>query len=323
MKTNESLGRDLLRLLVWYPLRWLITILPVPTALAVLRRMGDCHYLLAKRSGFMALRANIDRIVPGAENPERIIRTYFQNHYIDRLLILVFPKLTGPEIDRLVSFKGLEHLTAACAAGKGALLVHGHFGPVHLPLVTLARLGYPMKQIGMPSDEGLSWVGRLVAFRLRMKYEAKIPAEIVKADSFLRGIFTWLGNKGIVMITGDGTGTQTRLGKHHVFRLVGQPVLFPLGPAILAQKTGAALLPLFIVPNGQDGRYTIVIEAPLTSPHEGAEAIADKTSQFVRRLESYICRNPGFMHFLDKFQPGELIVDTSTTIPVDPSQGQR
>lgn len=310
MVVNEGTSRDLLRLVVWYPLRWVILILPVRYGIAVLRIMGDLHYSLSSGKKRVILK-NLSAIrKDNSDWSTRAAREYFRNHYIDRLLILIFPKFGAKEVGRFIEIEGIEHLHRALEKGKGAILLHGHFGPVHLPLVSLAILGYRMKQIGLPSDEGLSWIGRNIAFRLRMKYEAIIPAEIINADSFLRGAFRWLNDNGIIMITGDGSGTERQVGRHKVFSLFGQPVLFPLGPAILAQKTGAAIIPMFVTPGENGYLYKIIIEKPLVSGKIGEEALLDITGQFVRQLETYISKYPGYMHFIDRFSPGQLIEGT-------------
>jgi len=187
------------------------------------------------------------------------------------------------------------------------VLVHGHFGPVHLPLVALARHGYRMKQIGLPSDEGLSWVGRNVAFRLRLRYEGMIPAEIVHAAGFMRPVFSWLGENGVLMVTGDGSGTDKRVGRHREQRFFGQPVPFPLGPFLIAGKTGAAVLPLFVLP-GERAPYRVVVEEPLAAAGSGEERAAELSAAFVRRLEARVAAHPGWMHFLDRFCPGKMIL---------------
>lgn len=306
MIVKEGVFRDILRLFVWFPLRWLILLLPVSWGIALLRTMGDVHYSFSRGKRGL-LRDNLSRLKGySAAGDEKPIREYFRNHYIDHLLIFILPMFGAKEIEKFIEIEGLESLDKALEKGKGVLLIHGHFGPVHLPLAVLARLGYRMKQIGFPSDEGLSWVGRNVAFRLRLKYENKIPAEIIKADSFLRPAFKWLDENGVIMITGDGTGTETRIGKHKVFNFFGQPVMFPLGPAILGQKTGAEILTVVILP-GEKKLFKIIIGKSITTDYSGDDGIQDRTQQFIKRLEGYINRYPGYMHFLDRFCPGELI----------------
>src|SRR3989344_827629 len=282
MTIEEGVFRDILRLFVWFPLRWLILILPIRTGITLLKTIGDMHYFVSMGKKELLLM-NLSRlrggILSGDWKEREAAREYFRNHYIDRLLIFIFPRFGVREVENLIEIVGLENLDNAIKKESGAILIHGHFGPVHLPLVTLARLGYRMKQIGLPSDEGLSWIGKNVAFRLRLKYESKIPAEIIKADSFLRGAFRWLNSNGIIMITGDGSGIERQVGKHAVFDFFGQPVMFPLGPAILAQKTGAAIIHMFITPGENGYLYKIIIEKPLASDKSGEDAIIDITGQ--------------------------------------------
>lgn len=304
MVVKESIARDVLRLIVWYPLRWLLLSLPMGLGIMVLRTMGDIHYALSKgRKG--QILSNLQRAnVPQGE-AMAAVREYMRLHYIDRLLIFIFPKMGKREVGRYVEITGLEHIDKAIGEGRGVVLVHGHFGPVHLPLVALARLGYRMKQIGLPSDEGLSWIGRNVAFRLRMKYEGMMPAKIIKADGFLRDAFKWLSSGGVVMITGDGSGTEKRLGRHALYSFLGQPVMFPLGPALLAAKADAALIPMFIMP-GKDKPYRIVIESPISTGGSAVDAGA-ATGDFVGRYEARVRECPGYMHFIDRFSPGMFI----------------
>jgi KDO2-lipid IV(A) lauroyltransferase len=308
MRVKESLSRDLLRLFVWYPLRLLVERLPPARGLAVYRAMGDLHWRLArgKRSLLEERIARIDRAVgTAARSPGEQSRLYFRNHYVDRLFIFLFPRMTRAHVDALTDFSGLHHLDAALAAGRGAVLVHPHFGPVHLPLVGLHHLGYRMVQIGMPSTEGLSWVGRKVAFRLRLRYEARIPAPIVKADGYLKPVFRALRDNKAVMITGDGTGTDQRLGRQAPLPFLDAQALFPLGPALLAKKTGAWLLPMFITP-GRAGTYRVTIEEPLArGTVEDPEPVM---AAFAARYAEQVAACPGFMHFLDRLAPGEFLL---------------
>lgn len=308
MIIKESLGRDSLRIIVWYPLRLILLILPVRLGIKILGLMGDINYAFSAGKKNLLLRNYANMQSGEFRNNEKglhVVREYFRNYYIDRLLIFIFPRFGLKEIESHVEIEGLEILDRALKEGKGVILAHGHFGPVHLPLVTLSRLGYPIKQVGNPSDEGLSWIGKNVAFRLRMKYEAKMPAEIIKADRFLRPAFRWLAENGVIMITGDGNGTEERIGRHVTISFLSKSILFPLGPALLAGKTGSVIIPIFITP-GQNKNYKIIIEKPLRTDKSGEDAAIDITGQFAKRLESYICMYPQYMHFLDRFCPGKL-----------------
>ncbi len=317
MQTHESLGRDVLRLAVWYPLRWLLRLLPPAAGFALLRRMGDLHYQAAPGKRLL-LADNLCRIGIPPERHEQAVRSYFRNHYVDQLFPLVAPKLNSGNIGSFLSVSGLDRLDAALRNGKGVVLVHGHFGPAHLPLAGLALLGYPMKQIGNPSDRGLSWIGRNVAFRLRMRYEGKMPAEVIRADAFLRPVFAALRQNQVVMITGDGSGTAEEFGRQEECSLLGQPVRLPLGPAILARKTGAALLPLFLLP-GEETPFAAYIGEEISSPLPGLEGAAACARQFAAELERHIRQEPGWMHFLDRFQPGQFVLEKNKKWAAQPT----
>ena len=309
MVTQESIYRDILRLFVWFPLRWVIENSPVNAGISALKKMGYLHFLLS-RGKHGNIEENLCRFKQCTGNAEmEIIREYFENHYVDRLMIFIFPKFGRKETEKYIEFEGLDNLDEALKRGRGVVLIHGHFGPVHLPLVALSRLGYPLKQIGLPSDEGLSWTGKKVAFRLRQKYECMIPAEILNAESFLRPAFKWLHENGIIMITGDGSGTDKHVGKHGVFDFLGHPVSIPLGPALLALKTGASLNPLFIEP-GTKKMYKVVIGNSINQ--DGNRDAAALTREFLKQYEQRIKKFPGFMHFLDRFDESRLIISKQT-----------
>jgi len=240
-----------------------------------------------------------------------IIRAYYQNHYVDQLFPIISSKFNTKNIDTYLSIHGLADLDRALQKGRGVILVHGHFGPVHLPLVALALKGYLMKQIGNPSDKGLSWVGRNVSFRLRMVYEGRMQAEIIRADSFLRPVFKALQQNTVIMTTGDGSGSKEQFGRQYQFTFLGQPVLLSLGPAILARKTGAPLLPLFIVP-GEEKPFSLIIKQEIRSSLPGTEGIIESMSMFATLLEQHIRLFPGYMHFLDRFCPGQFILRQQT-----------
>ncbi len=303
MKVHENPLRDILRLFMWYPLRWVICFLPVIQGIKMLQCLGDIHYHCSRKRR-QQLARTIKRFASKSLDVNLAVQTYFQNHYIDQLFILIFPRMKMSDVSRVVDIEGVEFLEQYLREKRGIVLVHGHFGPAHLPLVVLSLLGFTMKQIGNPSDAGLSWIGRNVAYRLRMHYEALIPAEIIPVNKFLRPVFTALRNNAIVMTTGDGSGTEKEFGPQHPYRFLGQPLSVPLGPAILASKTGAALLPVFIVP-GEQKLFRIVIGKKLQAEPGAINSEISIMQDFMAQYEQYAMFCPGYVHFLDRWEKVE------------------
>jgi KDO2-lipid IV(A) lauroyltransferase len=300
MQVSESLSRDILRLIVWFPLRWTISVLPARWGFFILKTMGDLHFSAGREKKAVIAHKiktllNADTATAGEET-----RKYLENHYIDRLHIFIYPKLTTREkIEKFVYFENIDVLDRALASGKGVILVQPHFGPVQITLLALSLYGYAPMQIGYPSDKGLSRVGRSVAFRYRLKYEAMLPP-IMPADRFLGNAYKHLKKGGVILTTGDGAGGGVYIGEHKPCMILGKERLIPLGPASWSAKTGAAFIPTFVVPERYD-RYRIVFDEPITG--DSGDYEKDRifmTGEFVEVAEKYIRKHPCCWHFWDE-----------------------
>ncbi|HPQ42554.1 MAG TPA: lauroyl acyltransferase, partial [bacterium] len=152
MIVRESFRRDAARLVIWYPVRWFIRFMPVRTAFAFFRCLGDLQRWLGKKS-LHGLKKNIHRALPDHPQPSAVLKRYLRNHYVDRLHIFTYPRLRNPGVlETICRIAGLENLHQALAAGRGAIIVLGHYGPIQLPLFHLGLSGYSIVQVGLPTD---------------------------------------------------------------------------------------------------------------------------------------------------------------------------
>lgn len=304
MIVRESIVRDILRLITWYPFRWFILILPFPAAFYILKVMGDMHYFFSRNKKRIIME-NLSMVFNGRDSfpLKRIIKMYFENHYIDHLHIFLYPRFNKRIIERYFPVHGLENLDSALLSGRGCILLQGHFGPIQIPLFALALKGYNIKQIGyLWKPENLSLVGERVSLRLRERYESMIPAEILSAKSFLRPALEILKNNGIIMTNGDGAAGKQFIGKHIPVRFLGREVLFPVGAVNLAQRTGSPILPLFIV-RESPWRFRIVIEKSSGLNYTREETDMGKgVVGFVKVFEEYVKRYPCHWHLWDEFK---------------------
>jgi phosphatidylinositol dimannoside acyltransferase len=299
MLVQESIIRDISRLIVWYPVRWMVRILPATWSIHLFRRLGLFHAWGSKGrnkhliSQYQIIFNSQTRSLP----PKQYVQEYLVNHYITQLSIFFFPKLTRNNINLIHSFSGLEHLDHALKKKRGAILLHAHFGPAQLSLVALGLQGYPMLQIGLPTDAGLSWIGRNVSYRLRQKDEAKIPAKLVSADGYLRPVVKGLHHNNIIMTTADGAGGGKFLGRFIAVPFLGKIFPFSLGAMQLADRIDTPILPMFLVPVSKT-QWQTVIHPPLPS----AASMEQELQPFIALFESYVIKYPGLWHFWDELE---------------------
>jgi lauroyl/myristoyl acyltransferase len=308
MLTNENVFRDIARLIVWYPVRWMISFLPVRYAFPIFRLFGNIHYWVSpgKRKTVMNNLTILSKNNGGPDRLKKWTYEYLQTHYINQLIIFLFPRLNQKNIHHIHSFSGLNWLGTELSAGNPVILLHAHFGPVHLPLFHLGAIGYRIKQIGyLRKPKEITLIGDKVSFRLRERYERMIPAEIIQANRFLGEAFRHLRSGGILMMTGDGTGGSEFIGDFKQVPFLGCTKLFPAGPVKLARKTGATILPMFTIRESRVNRYLTIIEPPVfRGSTEVLSSEAPVITHFAKIFESYIHRQPYHWHFWDEFSTG-------------------
>ena len=180
---------------------------------------------------------------------------------------------------------GLNHLKDAADQGKGVIAVSAHLG--NFPLIgrKLSLLGYrfnyiirdPHNRLGVKLFE---WIVEREGVNL-------IPDK--PKNLCIKRSMECLKKKEILFILSDisavAGGTYVEFFGHEV------PTF--KGPVTLSMRSGAPILPMFIVWN-DDGRQRVIIEAPLSLIREGRteEVIYKNTSCIAKIIEDYIRRYP-------------------------------
>jgi len=143
----------------------------------------------------------------------------------------------GPHnIDNYVTASGLEKIDRALSKGKGLLALTGHVGNWELMAAYLAMKGYSLNVIGAPIYD--SRIDDLV-----VKNRCNSGLNYIARGSATRGILRALKRKEIIGILMDQDSKRV----DGVFvDFLGEEAYTPVGPVILAIKTGAPLLPMGI-----------------------------------------------------------------------------
>jgi lauroyl/myristoyl acyltransferase len=193
-----------------------------------------------------------------------------------------------------VRISGFEHVRAALASGRGAVLwvshaFHGHLGSK----VGFHRAGLEVVHLSTPAH-GFSATRFGVRYlnRIQTRIEDRFIAERVMLplqgqNAALQTLAKRLKANKVVSITGQrGTGRTVEARF-----LDGMLPLAPGAPS-LAYMTGAKLLPVFAF-RAADGVVEVTAEPEIALEGSREDAVARAVQDFATRSEPYVLRYPG------------------------------
>jgi phosphatidylinositol dimannoside acyltransferase len=228
-----------------------------------------------------------------SSDPEvsRIARRAFQNY--GRMLVdfLLMGTLTPEELIGRMTIDGLDHLDAALAKGRGAIMAVPHMGSWDMAGSYAGALGYPISAVAERFPGSLNDA----VVRTRQRFGLKV---ITLGRSAVRAITQALEANAVVPLLCDleqGPGVSVRF--------FGRRSVVPGGPAAIAIKTGAALMPACQYSTSL-GHHHIHLDPPLAWPAgETKDALMQRV---IGRFEDFIKERPDQWYaFRPMFRTGE------------------
>ena len=194
------------------------------------------------------------------------------------------PRYTAQNIQGWIRTEGLDHYLAAQAKGKGVLILTGHLGAWELSSFYHSLMGYPMGMVIRRLDNRMldDFVNDIRC--LHGNY-------VLHKDDFARGLMMAMRNGEAVGILMDTNMTPPQ----GVFaRFFGIEACTASGLAHVALKTGAAVLPGFLVWEAAEKKYVLHFGPELHFAQTGQpkEDVLAATQQCNDVLESWIRRYP-------------------------------
>jgi KDO2-lipid IV(A) lauroyltransferase len=210
---------------------------------------GSLAYLLGIRKD-----VSVDNIqkalgVPAGE-AARIARRSYQNLGRGMIDFAAFRKWSRQELLAQVNVDGVEHLEAARAAGRGAVIVAGHFGSWEFGGVIIPALGFPTSVI--VGEQTNSRVDDVMN-DLRSRHNLGL---ITKASA-LKKALTTLRNNEFVALLADQDARKGGV----IVDFLGRPASTVRGPALFAIRARCPVIPLTVHREGK--LHRAVFEAPL------------------------------------------------------------
>lgn len=184
-----------------------------------------------------------------------------------------------------IPIDGSEHLDAALAKGAGVLLLSAHLGNFFLVGSRLAVEGYPISVlVNQPKDSRLA--------SLMDKYRLQVRQRTIHARprrEALKELHQCMRRNEIAVVISD----EYRRGKGIEVPLFGRTVTARRGPATVAMRTGAAIIPACMVRQA-DGMLKLVVEPELELDRtaKGAAQIKENVMRITQWLERTVHANP-------------------------------
>jgi lauroyl/myristoyl acyltransferase len=249
------------------------------------RRMADRH---------------MARAVPHASRSRRrrLTAEVFDNYARYYLESFRLPSMSAEEVARAFTIDGFENITGALDAGRGALVALPHLGGWEWGGRWITDQGLPMTVVveALEPPELFTWFADL-----RREFGMNVVALGPDAGAEVLGA---LRRNEIVCLLSD----RFISGASVAVDFLGERTLLPAGPATLAIRTGAPLLPAAVYFHGRGKGHHAVVRPPIDAAR-GSGSLRDDvrriTQTLADELGALIRRAPEQWHLLQPNWPSD------------------
>lgn len=227
------------------------------------------------------------KIVLGTDD-KKLIKEHTKNIFRNFAKYLVdfarFTLLDKKYIESNIQIIGRENVEAALAKGKGVIMLSAHIGNWEMGAAVIGLSGYPFNAIILDHKNE-----KVNAFFKKQRSFCNIKP--ISLGGQLKNCFRALRENELLAIVGDRDLTNTGIEAE----FFGRPAVLPKGAALLALKTGAAIVPTFLVRMKGD-TFRLVFEKPVEYKLTG-----DKKTDTERIMRAYL---PVIEKYIKEF-PGQ------------------
>jgi KDO2-lipid IV(A) lauroyltransferase len=280
-----------------------LRVLPRGLARWVGAGVGRVGYAALGRLRGVGMR-NLQLAFPEKSEAEReqILRREYRNLGWLLAEFCQMPKYTAESASRFIRYEGLENYLKARDKGQGVLVLTGHLGAWELSSFYHSLMGMPMGMVIRRLDNPLV---DMFVNRIRCLHGNRV----IHKDDFARGLIASMRLGETVGILMDTNMTPPQ-GVFVPF--FGILACSASGMARVAQKTGAAVVPGFLLWDEREQQYVLRFGEEIATVNTGnaEEDSVANTAIFTAVLERYIREYPDqwlWMHRRWKTRPaGEV-----------------
>jgi KDO2-lipid IV(A) lauroyltransferase len=294
---------DLPGYLAYRVMAGLFGLLPEP----VMRRTGEllgfgASIISRKKSALV--RKHLERVLGPVPDLDRRVRRMFVSY--GRYWAEVFwvrPRRKSAIVAH-AEVLGFEHITAAQEAGRGIILALPHLGNWEAAGAKAEDIGIPVLAVAeaLPNQRLVDW---FLDVRRQLGIEVALAGEGRRVSERL---LRCLKSGGTIALLSDRDLT----GRGIEVEFFGERTTIPAGPVALADRTGAALLPVGCYFNRGRG-HSFVVSPPVELPEGGDRAgrLAEGGQRFAAVMEDVIRAAPEQWHLFQPNWPSDRVADSA------------
>ena len=275
----------------------LIAALPEPVIRRLGRRAGWLAWWWARERKSMALR-HMQRVHRGgtAESVRRDAREMFSAYGRYWAETLWFRPRRFEQVRKRVTLVGSEHVRAAQAEDRPMIVALPHIGNWEMAGTLSVDEGVRITAVA----EALA-NRRLATWFTGMRAQLAIQVVLAEGSSTMRALLAALREGRVVALVAD----RNIGGKGIEVEFFGERTTLPAGPAVLALRTGAVLLPGASYFNSGAGHRMVVLP-PVGVPPKGTPRRAEvMTQELAHRFEELIRAAPTQWHLVQPNWPSD------------------
>jgi KDO2-lipid IV(A) lauroyltransferase len=270
-----------------------------PPALGPLARLGGTGAALPDATRRMLVARHLRRADPSLTGLalRRAVNKTFESYAAYWLEAFRLPTLTPAELDAGMSYEGYEHLERSLHRGKGTILVLPHLGGWEWTGFWFTRV------VGVPITAVVERLEPPELFEWFTEFRTNLGMHIVPLGPDAgREVIKALKRNDLVCLLSDrdidGSGVEVEF--------FGERTTLPAGPATLALRTGADLVPGAMFQQPRGGHHAVV-RPPMVIERQGRlrDDVARITQDIARELESLIRIDPTQWHLMSPNWPSD------------------
>jgi lauroyl/myristoyl acyltransferase len=278
-----------------YALGWAaVRRMPEPLARALFRRIADRTWRRRGRA-VRRLEGNLRRVIgdgPSEDDLRALSRRCMRSYLRYWMESFRLPSMSRERILTGMHITGMEAVYKDVEAGRGVVLALPHMGNYDHAGAWLALSGTPFTTV-MERLKPESLYDRFVAYRESLGMEV-LPAS-GGGDVF--GILAGRLTDGkVICLVADRDMTASGVEVD----FFGHTAKLPAGPAALAERTGAALLPVTLWYEGDDWGVRVHDEIPVPPEGDRDEKIRTMTQSLAHAFQQSVAAHPEDWHMLQR-----------------------